>query len=105
MPADTDFDIPTKPSEQSTLLGTINSTSSEKSHLKLDVVSKEHDPKKDSFVGAVFNFANSIIGSGVLGLSLVLYETGLVFGLMFICLGAMISGTSLVLLQKCLFYD
>ena len=109
MPAKTgDFaqvDTPiTIPSEKTTLVDSNKVVPSEKSHLDLEIVPKdEHDPKKDSFVGAVFNFANSTIGSGVLGLPLVLYETGVVFGLMFIFLGAIISGTSLLLLQKCSF--
>lgn len=87
----------TNPSETDTL---VNETPTEKT---LIIPKDEHDPKKDSFIGAIFNFANSTIGSGVLGLPLVLYETGVVFGLMFIFLGAIISGTSLLLLQKCSF--
>jgi len=56
--------------------------------------------KHDSFFGATFNLANSTIGSGILGLSFVLYETGIILGIFFIALGGLFSHASILMLQQ-----
>jgi hypothetical protein len=57
------------------------------------IVQEEEDLAKEnqensSFSGAVFNLVNATIGAGILGVPFVIKQTGLIFGLMFLCIGA-----------------
>ncbi|KAK2839751.1 hypothetical protein Q5P01_013491 [Channa striata] len=55
---------------------------------------------RSSMINACFNFINSIIGSGIIGLPYALNEAGLPFGLLLLILVAYITDYSIILLIK-----
>jgi hypothetical protein len=68
------------------------------------IVQEEEDLAKEnqessSFSGAVFNLVNATIGAGILGVPFVIKQTGLIFGLMFLCIGAVAGFVSLSYLR------
>ncbi|XP_048521546.1 putative sodium-coupled neutral amino acid transporter 11 isoform X2 [Dendroctonus ponderosae] len=60
----------------------------------------EEDDKKSSMHYASFNFINSIIGSGVIGIPYALHQAGFGFGVLLLVLVAYITDYSLILMIK-----
>ncbi|KAM9804949.1 putative sodium-coupled neutral amino acid transporter 11 [Neosynchiropus ocellatus] len=61
---------------------------------------KAEKDSQRSLVSACFNFINSIIGSGIIGLPYALNQAGLPFGLLLLILVALITDYSIILLIK-----
>lgn len=61
---------------------------------------KERD-RTDSLIGATFNLVNSTIGAGILSLPYVLHSCGILIGIPFLILGALITYITLVYLHTC----
>ncbi|XP_071762383.1 putative sodium-coupled neutral amino acid transporter 11 [Centroberyx gerrardi] len=57
-------------------------------------------PGRNSMISASFNFINSIIGSGIIGLPYALNQAGLPFGLLLLIVVAFITDYSIILLIK-----
>ncbi|XP_030749255.1 putative sodium-coupled neutral amino acid transporter 11 [Sitophilus oryzae] len=64
------------------------------------LITEEENEKKSSLHYASFNFINSIIGSGVIGIPYALHEAGFGFGLFLLILVAYITDYSLILMIK-----
>jgi sodium-coupled neutral amino acid transporter 6 len=60
---------------------------------------KKDQKYSDSYFGATFNLVNATVGSGILGLPFVIRETGLIFGVGFLMMGACVSMISLSILR------
>ncbi|KAF7286687.1 hypothetical protein GWI33_004710 [Rhynchophorus ferrugineus] len=64
------------------------------------LIKEEENDKKSSLHYASFNFINSIIGSGVIGIPYALHEAGFGFGLILLVFVAYVTDYSLILMIK-----
>ncbi|KAK9884207.1 hypothetical protein WA026_005158 [Henosepilachna vigintioctopunctata] len=82
-------------------VGSFSSSESAYDDIKPLVNEKEINSTRSSLPLACFNFINSIIGSGVIGIPYALHRAGFGFGMVLLILVAYITDYSIILMIKC----
>ncbi|CAM9551520.1 unnamed protein product [Phaeothamnion confervicola] len=63
-----------------------------------DSLTKDYSPGRSSLWGAVFNFTNTIVGAGIIGIPFAVYQCGMVAGILLILLAAFFTERSSIML-------
>ena len=81
--------------------GILSSSSSPSEKKKKDSLSSHHDGGKSGILGATFNFVNSIVGAGIVGIPFAIYRSGFVLGIILVLFIACLVDYGVRLLIQC----
>lgn len=80
---------------------TISESDDEGAAYDADAVVQCNTDGKSSIFGASFNFVNSIVGAGIIGIPVAIKECGFVFGILLLCVVAYLINRSVIMLIEC----